>query len=113
MKTGDLGEGFALAHVAQVRIARPTDQLDNVVPFYRDALGFRELSRFKDHAGYDSVMLGLPGRAHHLEFTQRVGGAPCPAPSADNLLVLYVPDRGEFLAVRARLESLGHEAVSP
>ena len=76
--------------VRHVRIARPTDQLDEVVRFYRDGLGLPELGRFTGHAGYRGVMLGLPGLTYHLEFTQHDHGSPGPAPSRDNLLVLGV-----------------------
>ena len=48
--------------VRHVRIARPTDQLDDVVRFYRDGLGLPEIGRFDAHAGYRGVMLGLPCR---------------------------------------------------
>ena len=48
--------------VTQVRIARPTDRLAEVVRFYRDALGLEQIASFEDHAGYDGVMLALPGR---------------------------------------------------
>ncbi|WP_419247940.1 hypothetical protein [Rhodococcus erythropolis] len=44
--------------VVQVRIARPTDRLDDVIAFYRDCLGLPELYRFSGHAGYDGIMLG-------------------------------------------------------
>jgi catechol 2,3-dioxygenase-like lactoylglutathione lyase family enzyme len=104
---------FQHASVAQVRIARPTDQLEAVVAFYRDGLGLREIFRFEKHAGYDGVMLGLPDSDYHLEFTQHESGSPCPAPSADNLLVLYIPDAAQFFALRARLEQLGHMPVEP
>src|SRR6201986_2177983 len=77
--------------VAQVRIARPTDRLEQVGNFYRDGLGLPELSRFANHDEYDGLMLGLPGRSYHLEFTHHREGSPCPAPSLDNLLVLYIP----------------------
>ena len=76
--------------VLRVRFARPTDRLDEVVAFYRDGLGLPELGRFEGHSGYDGVMLGLPGSDVHLEFTSHADGSPCPAPSVDNLLVLYV-----------------------
>jgi catechol 2,3-dioxygenase-like lactoylglutathione lyase family enzyme len=99
--------------VAQVRVARPTDQLERVVAFYRDGLGLPELTRFTNHAGYDGVMLGLPGKAYHLEFTQHLDGSPCPAPTADNLLVLYIPDAAELATLRSRLERLGHIPVEP
>jgi catechol 2,3-dioxygenase-like lactoylglutathione lyase family enzyme len=99
--------------VAQVRIARPTDRLEEVVAFYRDALGLPQLGSFSGHAGYDGVMLGLPGRDYHLEFTRHAGGSPCPAPSRDNLLVLYVEDRAALERVAARLAGRGHLPVEP
>ncbi|MBL8839650.1 MAG: VOC family protein [Alphaproteobacteria bacterium] len=99
--------------VAQVRIARPTDRLEAVEAFYRDGLGLPVLARFAGHAGYDGVMLGLPGRDYHLEFTRHREGSPCPAPSRDNLLVLYIPDPAHFEAARRRLEAQGHRPVEP
>src|SRR5262245_20874515 len=72
--------------VRQVRIARPTDQLDEVVRFYRDGLGLTEIDRFEEHDGFSGVMLGLPGSDYHLEFTSHVDGSPGDAPSGDNLL---------------------------
>ena len=107
------GLRFQDACVTQVRIARPTANLDAVISFYRDGLGLRELYRFADHDGYDGVMLGLPDAAYHLEFTQQSGGAPPPAPSSDSLLVLYIPDAAELRTLQARLERLGHRAVAP
>ena len=38
------------------------------------------------------MLLGLPGTQYHLEFTQHDHGSPGPAPSRDNLLVLYFDD---------------------
>ena len=78
--------------VRQIRIARPTDRLGKVVRFYRDALGLEQIAAFEGHAGYDGVMLALPGRRDHLEFTQHESGSPCPAPTKDNHLIFYVDD---------------------
>lgn len=99
--------------VAQVRVARPTDRLEEVVRFYRDGLGLRVLGSFAGHAGYDGVMLGLPGARYHLEFTRHDAGGPCPAPTKDNLLVLYVEDRAALLGKVERLRALGCEPVEP
>jgi len=56
-------------------------------------------------------MLGLPGKPYHLEFTHRVGGSPCPAPTHDNLLVLYISD-GEAITIMAdRLSAMGYPQV--
>jgi GNAT superfamily N-acetyltransferase len=95
----------------QVRIARPTDQLDRVVDFYSVGLGLPELERFADHQGYRGVLLGLPGSHHHLEFTQHDNGSPCPAPTRDNLLVLSFDDRRGLEQVATRLATLGHRPV--
>lgn len=103
-------EDFA---VAQVRVARPTARLSEVVGFYRDGLGLSEIGSFTGHAGYSGVMLGLPGRSYHLEFTEHEEGSPCPAPSKDNLLVFYVPDRDAIGRVAARLKAMGHAPVPP
>lgn len=99
--------------VAQVRIARPTDRLVEVVRFYRDALGLEQIASFESHAGYDGVMLALPGRSDHLEFTSHESGSPCPAPTKDNLLVFYVEDDRAFQMMAARLRRHGHEPVKP
>jgi GNAT superfamily N-acetyltransferase len=99
--------------VTQVRVARPTDRLDDVTRFYRDALGLPELFRFDGHAGYDGVMFGLPGTGYHLEFTTHIDGSPGPAPTRDNLLVLYFDDQVAQQATAARMARFGFGAVEP
>ena len=100
------------AAVAQVRIARPTDRLAEVERFYTDALGLRVIYRFSNHAGYDGVMIGLPDIDYHLEFTSHVDGSPCPAPSRENLLVLYFRGDAQMYAVIDRLAAAGHHPVN-
>jgi ribosomal protein S18 acetylase RimI-like enzyme len=102
----------AMLPARQVRIARPTDQLDELVRFYRDGLGLFELDRFAGHAGYRGVLLGLPGADYHLEFTEHDKGSPCPAPSRDNLLVISFDDQTEMGQVVVRLAGLGYPPVS-
>ena len=99
--------------VVQVRIARPTNQLEKVVQFYSEGLGLKILGSFQNHAGYDGVMMGLPGFPYHLEFTSHKNGSPCPAPSKDNLLVLYIPEEAAKNAIENRLKSQGYPAVAP
>lgn len=99
----------------QVRVARPTDRLAEVVRFYHDGLGLAIIDSFhgQGHAGYAGVMLGLPGHEYHLEFTQHEHGSPCPAPTRDNLLVFYIPDRQAIDRLVARMAELGHSPVPP
>jgi len=99
--------------IAQLRVARPTDRLADVVRFYTVGLQLPRIGSFADHDGYDGVMIGLPGVQAHLEFTSHAAGSPCPAPSRDNLLVLYMTDREAIDATVMRLESLGFGAVEP
>jgi catechol 2,3-dioxygenase-like lactoylglutathione lyase family enzyme len=95
-----------------LRVARPTDDLDAVVAFYRDGLGLQELFRFQGHDGYDGAMLGTPGGPYHLEFTRAHGHAAGRAPTADNLLVFYLPDRDAWESAVERMRATGHDPVA-
>jgi catechol 2,3-dioxygenase-like lactoylglutathione lyase family enzyme len=97
---------------AHLRVARPTDDLAAVVAFYRDGLGLDVLYEFRDHDGFDGVMLGRKGMGYHLEFTSRAGHRAGRAPTSDNLLVFYLPDEAEWRAAVARLERTGYPPVT-
>ncbi|GAS99218.1 glyoxalase/bleomycin resistance protein/dioxygenase superfamily protein [Mycolicibacterium canariasense] len=99
--------------LAQIRVARPTDRLAEVERFYAEHLGLPVIYRFEDHDGYTGVMLGLPGTEYHLEFTTHIDGSPCPAPTLDNLLVLYFHGEAPMYDVVERLAAAGHEPVEP
>ena len=81
--------------------------------FYMEGLGLKRIGSFEHHEGYSGVMLGLPGYAYHLEFTEHERGSPCPAPTKDNLLVFYLPDRQAIERVVARLGAMGYPTVQP
>lgn len=107
-KPMDESVGLRRAHL---RVARASEDLAAVVRFYRDGLGFEILSEFKDHEGFDGVMLGHKGAAYHLEFTRKAGHTAGRAPAADNLLVFYLPDLVEWERAIARLADAGHHPV--
>ena len=94
-----------------LRVARPTDHLEEVVRFYIEGLGFARLGSFEDHDGFDGVMLGVPGADYHLEFTRKRGHRAGPAPTQDNLLVFYLPDASEWSAAVERMRGAGYEPV--
>src|SRR4051812_9355227 len=96
---------------AHLRIARASDNLAAVVHFYRDGLGFELLCEFKDHDGFDGVMFGHKDSGYHLEFTRKAGHQAGTAPTEENLLVFYLPDKGQWSAAVARLQALGHKPV--
>lgn len=93
----------------ELRVARHTERLDEVVAFYRDGLGLPEIGGFRDHDGYDGVFLAVPGTGAHLELTAG-GGHGAPVPHPESLLVLYL---GDDEAVRAAAERLGVDPVAP
>ena len=93
----------------QLRVARHTNRLDELVRFYRDGLGLREVGRFDGHEGYDGVLLLVPGTNAHLEFTSGGQHAP-PTPNPESLLVLYL---GSHEAVADACERVGGDPVEP
>ena len=97
--------------VPHLRIARPSDNLAAVEAFYREGLGFDRICGFLNHDGFDGVMLGLPDASYHLEFTHAHGHTVGRAPSSDNLLVLYLPNRAQWDAAVMRLRQHGHHPV--
>jgi uncharacterized glyoxalase superfamily protein PhnB len=101
--------------VAQVRIARPTRSLRELKKFYCEGIGLEVINSFEGHAGYSGIMLGLPASDYHLEFTEHEAAedASFPPPSADNLLVLYIPERARVERITARLAALGYAAIAP
>jgi len=94
-----------------LRVARPTDHLDEVVRFYTDGVGLTRLGGFEDHDGFDGVMLGVPGAAYHLEFTQKCGHVAGRAATEDNLLVFYLPDKQRWQESVDRMITAGYEPV--
>src|SRR5262245_41436241 len=86
----------------QLRIARHTVRLAQVVAFYREGIGLSEVGGFRDHDGYDGVFLAVPGTGAHLEFTAG-GDHTAPEPHPESLLVLYLGDERAVQMVSARL----------
>jgi len=90
-----------------LRVARPTNDIEALLPFYREGLGFEVLYQFEDHDGFDGVMLGQRGYPYHFEFTHHRGYIVAGAPSQDNLLVFYLPDLGEWRQAVDRMQAHG------
>ena len=99
-----LDESRAGARAVQLRVARHTERLDELVRFYRDGLGLAQIGGFRNHRGYDGVFLEVPGTDAHLELTTGgTHGAPTPHP--ESLIVLYLGDEDAVRVVAARLAS--------
>ena len=96
---------------AHLRVARPTDQLETIIKIYQDGLDLEIISSFEDHQGFDGVMLGKAGLGYHFEFTHQHGHTVGQAPTKDNLLVFYVPERAEWEARCKQMEAAGFKLV--
>jgi len=96
-----------------LRVARPTDRLDEVVRFYVTGVGLQKLDEFSDHGGFDGVMLGVPGSPYHLEFTRQRGHPVGRAPTREHLIVFYLPDRAGWKAAVDRMVAAGYHPVAP
>jgi catechol 2,3-dioxygenase-like lactoylglutathione lyase family enzyme len=95
----------------QVRVARPTGDLERARAFYRDAVELPVLSSFDDHAGYSGVILGVPDATHQLElvFHHEVE----PSPTSEDQLVLYLGSAAAVTDRAARIEAAGYEPQLP
>ena len=98
-------------NIPVLRVARPTNNLAALLRFYCDGLGLRQLTFFTAHNGFDGVMLGHGQAPYHLEFTHQPGHSVVRAPTADNLLVFYLPDPLEWQTAVQRMEAAGFAPV--
>lgn len=96
-----------------LRIARPVSDLQRSVAMYREGLGLSVLDGFEGHAGFDGVMLGAAAADYHLEFTHCQRAEVTPRPTAEDLLVFYVPDEVEWHAACERMQGAGFTLVTP
>ncbi|OBL01424.1 extradiol dioxygenase [Mycobacterium sp. 1245499.0] len=94
----------------QVRVARPTAQLQRIVRFYRDVLSLPQLHS-ADDGEWAVVMFGLPGDQYNLEFVAHRGGIDGTAPTRENLLVFYFNSADDQQAVASRCRGAGAEQV--
>ncbi|MCT2589724.1 VOC family protein [Streptomyces sp. N2-109] len=102
--------------VGAVRFARPTARYGEVLVFYRDVLGLPVLAQWRGHAGYDGIVLGLPGTPVHMEITQHGDPPHIPEAHPENQLVLYLHGPEALAAAVRRLTAHGHtpvEAANP
>lgn len=98
---------------APIRIARPSNDLAAAEQFYEEGLGLRVLYRAAAESPdeHDLLMLGWPQASWHLEL---VGGPTlraAPAPTEEDLLVLYLSAPVEESLI-SRLETAGGRRIA-
>ena len=95
----------------KLRVVRPTDNLPEILRFYRDGLGLEVLDSFEDCNGLDAAFLGTPGGMYHFAFTHYHDQPAGKAPTQDNLLVFYLPDADVWRQAVERMQRHGYEPV--
>jgi catechol 2,3-dioxygenase-like lactoylglutathione lyase family enzyme len=109
-ETPRLGTWPAELPAVQVRMARPTAQLDRIVEFYRDVLRLPQLHESADDE-WSVVMFGLPGDQYNIEFVAHRDGIDGTAPTRENLLVFYFGTPAQQQAVADRCRRAGAAEV--
>jgi catechol 2,3-dioxygenase-like lactoylglutathione lyase family enzyme len=96
-----------------VRIARPSRHLVAAERFWVDGLGLEVLFRADGSAegGHALLMVGWPDAAWHLELVGDPEGETPPAPTEEDLLVLYLDGEADEEVVR-RLTDAGGTRVA-
>ncbi len=92
--------------ISTLRIARHTQDLAQIVAFYRDIIGLQIVGSFSDHADYGGVFLAGTSAGWHLEFTTSPD-LPDHKPDPDDLLVFYVNGHKELGEFKARFDEGG------
>ena len=98
----------------QIRVARPTRDLDAARRFYGEGLGLPVVASFEDHDGYSGLVFGLPDASRQLELVWHEAAAP--SPTEEDQLVLYLGSAEEVATAASRLRAAGPEprqAVNP
>jgi len=95
-----------LDHTLSTRIARPTDNLNQLSELYKKGLGLEVLGSFTDHEGFDGVILGKKGFPYHFEFTHHRGTSVGTSPSQDHLIVFYL-EKQDQIDLAIQMEDAG------
>ena len=79
---------------------------------YCRGLGLRVVGSFKNHEGFDGVMLGIASSSYHFEFTHCRTRPVAPAPTPEDLVILYIPAEAEWKARCASMMAAGFKQVA-
>ncbi|AXC28759.1 VOC family protein [Raoultella sp. X13] len=96
---------------SHMRIARPVTDLARACTMYSQGLELQRIADFTDHAGFCGIMVGRPELAWHIEFTHCHDHPRQPAPTDEDLLVLYYPDKAAWQQACARMTAAGFRTM--
>lgn len=87
-----------------LRVARHTDNIEKMVDFYVNVLGFELLGGFQNHKNYDGIFVGKPGLDWHFEFTKSEVKANHTF-DKDDVIVLYPKSIIDYNELMDRIKS--------
>ncbi|WP_425283487.1 hypothetical protein [Acinetobacter boissieri] len=70
------------------------------------------MAQFKDHHGFNGIMLGKEGLNWHLELTQCSSHPISPQHTVDDLLVFYIPSKSDWIDSCEQVRISGFTQVS-
>ena len=70
---------------------------------------------FKDHDGFDGIIIGLPNEDYQLEFVyhKKFTEEETRAPSKENVLVFYHTNMKDYTKAIKRIEDYGTKSIKP
>jgi hypothetical protein len=90
----------------QIRVARPTRNLERATGFYR-LLELPVIASFEDHDGYSGVVFGMPDASRQLELVLHEDEVP--GPTREDQLVLYLGSAEAVARAKERIRAAGFE----
>lgn len=105
--TRDAERGLEL----HLRVARPVTDLQRATDMYCRGLTLRVLASFRDHDGFDGIMIGSPHAGYHFEFTRSRQHPIAPSPTPEDLLVFYYPSETRWALACEHMKTAGFEVV--
>ncbi|MEU4122116.1 MULTISPECIES: VOC family protein [Streptomyces] len=97
-----------------VRVARPSLDLRAAERFYVDGLGLEVQWRSAESVPgeHDLLMVGPAGGGWHFELTRDASNPIAPAPTVDDLFVLYLGEKPDEALVQRLVEHGGTRVVA-
>ncbi|WP_328538881.1 VOC family protein [Streptomyces sp. NBC_00344] len=98
----------------RVRVARPSGDLAAAERFYVEGLGLEVIWRTGAHVSgeHDLLMVGPPGGSWHFELTHDPEDPLVPAPTVDDLFVVYLGEPVAEDLVHRLIETGGTRVTS-
>ena len=96
-----------------LRLSRSTNNLEKLITFYCQGLGFEVLDRYEDQLGWDGVICGHKDWPYQMEFSQKRETEEVPrAPSSNHFIVISIPTEEEWKKTLSSLFEAGFQQVA-